>query len=84
MSRQCIWPPNWTIGGPLPQIEELRVTHPHPDDLLYAHLPTTVRRMSLCCLPCYALQLWHPRKYRRWRSPISSASELLRILSGSL
>ncbi len=34
-------------------------------------------------LLCYALQLWHPKKYRRWWSPISSASELRRILSGS-
>ncbi|RDX41965.1 hypothetical protein OH76DRAFT_154099 [Lentinus brumalis] len=83
MNRQCIWPPHWTIGDPLPQIEELTVTHPHPQDLLYTHLPPSVRRMSLCCSPCYALQLWRPYDYSRWKSPLPSASELLRILSGS-
>ncbi len=83
MCRQCLWPPYWTVNNPLPQIEELTVTHPHSEDLLYTHLPTSIRRMSLCCRPCYALQLWHPDDYGRWKSPLSSASELLRILSGS-
>ncbi|RDX41968.1 hypothetical protein OH76DRAFT_1489082 [Lentinus brumalis] len=50
MSRQCIWPPDWTVGDPLPQIEDLRVTHPHPNDLLYTRLPTSPVEVasSLC------------------------------------
>ncbi|KAI0711825.1 hypothetical protein C8T65DRAFT_807425 [Cerioporus squamosus] len=83
MSRQCIWPPNWTVDDALPQIDELTVAHPHPEDLLYTHLPSSIRRLSLCCAPCCALQLWFPDDYRRWKSPLPSASELLRILSGS-
>ena len=83
MSKQCVWPRGWTTGNVLPPIEELTVAHPHPNDLLYTHLPHSVRRLSLCCSPCYALQLWLPYEYRRWQSPLPTAAELLRILSGS-
>ncbi|KAI0703694.1 hypothetical protein C8T65DRAFT_709229 [Cerioporus squamosus] len=83
MDRQCIWPPGWSVVNPLPEIEELVVTHPSPEDLLYTHLPQSIRRLSLCCSPCYALQVWTPDRYDRWISPLPAASELFRLLSAS-
>ncbi|KAI0692470.1 hypothetical protein C8T65DRAFT_816557 [Cerioporus squamosus] len=84
VDRQCLWPPGWgVVVDSLPDIEELTVTHPSPEDLLYTRLPTSIRRLSLCCSPRYALQVWVPDRYSRWSSPLPAASELLRILSST-
>ncbi|RPD54782.1 hypothetical protein L226DRAFT_471045, partial [Lentinus tigrinus ALCF2SS1-7] len=83
MDRQCVWPPTWHMADPLPELEELTVTHPHPEDLLFSNLPRTIRRLSLSCAPRYSLQTWHPDDYSRWMSPLPSASELLGIMSKS-
>ncbi|RPD54788.1 hypothetical protein L227DRAFT_511097, partial [Lentinus tigrinus ALCF2SS1-6] len=81
MDRQCVWPPTWHMADPLPELEELTVTHPHPEDLLFNNLSRSIRRLSLNCAPRYSLQAWNPHHYDRWMSPLPAASELLSILS---
>ncbi len=59
---------------------------PHPDDLLYAHLPYTLQRLTLRCWPRhYVTLLPHEAHYvaddMGWVSPILSSSEMLQILS---
>ncbi|KAI9059326.1 hypothetical protein FKP32DRAFT_1155770 [Trametes sanguinea] len=69
---------------PCPELEELTVAHPDPNDAFYAHLPPTLRRLTLQCWPRHCI---HRNKLSGgrmdqigWRSPILSSSELLSLL----
>ncbi|PIL25703.1 hypothetical protein GSI_11453 [Ganoderma sinense ZZ0214-1] len=85
LPRQAIWPAGMGASFPCPDLEELVVSYPHPDDEFYAHLPPTLRHLSLRCWPRHYLHLLeHDRKVMTdsfgWYSPILSSSEMLRIL----
>ncbi|EIW63417.1 uncharacterized protein TRAVEDRAFT_34554 [Trametes versicolor FP-101664 SS1] len=47
--RVC--PPGWAGGFPWPNLEVLTVSYPHPDDGLYAHLPSSLQELTLRCFP---------------------------------
>ncbi|TBU40286.1 hypothetical protein BD309DRAFT_356250 [Dichomitus squalens] len=81
MEKQPLWPPRCTLHFPLPELEELVVSYPDPEDYLYSHLPPSLRRLSLRCCPHHCVHAWEPEYCSRWHSPIPCASDLLRILS---
>ncbi|KAI9069125.1 hypothetical protein FKP32DRAFT_1587119 [Trametes sanguinea] len=83
-----IWPSSSATRCQLQDLEHLTVTHPNPDDELYAHLPTTLRRLSLPCWPRYYIHHCILKEYMteagvRWASPILTSSEILHILKRS-
>ncbi|KAM5544872.1 hypothetical protein V8D89_001770 [Ganoderma adspersum] len=85
LTRQQIWPAGTGVSEfPCPDLEDLSVSYPHPDDEFYAHLPPTLRRLTLRCWPRHYLHLLeHDRadmKRLGWYSPILNSSEMLRIL----
>ena len=84
LACQEIWPTGMTAAFPCPDLEELLVSYPHPDDEFYAHLPSTLVRLSLRCCPRHYLHLLdHDREDMTrlgWYSPILSSSEMLRVL----
>ncbi|PIL28360.1 hypothetical protein GSI_09511 [Ganoderma sinense ZZ0214-1] len=85
LPRQQIWPVDMAAEFPCPDLEDLSVSYPHPDDEFYAHLPPTLRRLTLRCWPRHYLHLLeHDRRHMTakygWYSPILSSSEMLRIL----
>ena len=84
LPRQPIWPAGMRAEFPCPDLQDLSVSYPHPDDEFYAHLPSTLRRLALRCWPRHYLHLLeHDRAYLTelgWHSPILNSSEMLRIL----
>lgn len=86
MGRNLFCPLGWTGPCPWPELTSLIVSYPHPSDPLYAHLPYTLRSLTLRCWPRhYVTLLPHEAHYvvdkMGWDSPILSSSELLQILS---
>ncbi|EJF59125.1 hypothetical protein DICSQDRAFT_65656, partial [Dichomitus squalens LYAD-421 SS1] len=79
--RKALWPRGCSLDFPLPDLEELTISYPDPEDCLYSHLPPTLRRLSLRCCPHHCVHVWKPGDCRRWYSPIPHASQLWRILS---
>ncbi|KAF8903355.1 hypothetical protein CPB84DRAFT_1774651 [Gymnopilus junonius] len=87
---QAIWPEGFHMSFPWPELEQLTVTQPHADDRLWAHLPESLRVLSLRCWPRRwehqilkrqrdALSpLYHARI--RWHTPLLSSSDMLQIL----
>ncbi|KAH9853005.1 hypothetical protein C2E23DRAFT_868452 [Lenzites betulinus] len=48
---QRICPPGWTGGCPWPKLEVLTVSNPHPDEELFAHLPSSLQELTIRCFP---------------------------------
>ena len=46
---QTLWPRNFTYHFPWADLEELTISCPDPTDLIYDHLPSTLRVLSLRC-----------------------------------
>ena len=78
---QSLWPTGYSLNFPLPELEELAVSYPDPDDYLFPRLPRTLRKLSLRCCPHHCIHEWRPYPFARWHSPILRASDMLRILS---
>ncbi|TBU37639.1 hypothetical protein BD309DRAFT_994977 [Dichomitus squalens] len=79
--KQAVWPRECSLDFLFPDLEELAISYPDPEDCLYSHLPPTLRRLSLQCCPHHCIHVWKPGTSRYWRSPIPHASHLWRILS---
>lgn len=83
--RTLFCPPGWTGPYPWPEMTSLVVSYPHPDDALYALLPSTLQRLTLHCWPRhYTTLVPHESHYIAdlgWFSPVLSSSEMLQILS---
>lgn len=82
---QRICPPDWSGGCPWPRLEVLTVSHPHVDDELYAHLPGSLRELTLRCFPRHyvAAAPTAEGRYmapRGWESSLPTSAEMLRIL----
>lgn len=82
--REMIWPRDVFGGMPWPQLETLSVSHPHPDDQLYDHLPESLRNLSLRCWPRHYVTLINQEAIQlynlNWTSPVLRSSEMLRLL----
>ncbi|KAH9911565.1 uncharacterized protein BXZ73DRAFT_107904 [Epithele typhae] len=48
---EIIWPVETSIDMPWPELEDLLVAHPNPDDKLWDHLPSTLHTLRLQCWP---------------------------------
>ena len=86
--RHLIWPAGVLVSYPWPELTELTVSFPHPDDELYSHLPPTLRKLSLCCWPHIyeRTRPWyqwdvHPSDELGWQQTLPTSSETLKILS---
>ena len=81
VDRLPVWPRGVETPFPWPELEELVVSFPTPDDQIYDFLPQSLHRLSLRCCPhhCVREQVDSPV----WHSPIISASEMLQVLSRS-
>lgn len=83
-----VWPPSLEPSCTWPELERLQVTHPHPEDRLYAHLPASLQRLSLRCWPRYYKHHCDLNEDMveagvRWTSPLLLSSEMLRLLRKS-
>ncbi|OSC97900.1 hypothetical protein PYCCODRAFT_1376354 [Trametes coccinea BRFM310] len=83
-----IWPPSLDLHGDTigwQDLEILIVTHPHPDDQIYSHLPHTLESVLLRCWPRhYKLHTELHQVYSaagvQWTSPLLTSSEMLSIV----
>ncbi len=80
----ALWPRGFTATYPWPYLDSLSVSHPDPDDEVYAHLPQTMQILMLRSWPHECIRRWQevnyePDQLRSYRSP-TSPSALLRIL----
>ncbi|KAI8983360.1 hypothetical protein BD414DRAFT_490684 [Trametes punicea] len=82
-----IWPQDSTRSLSWPDLEELVLSHPHPDDKIFEHLPSSLKHLSLRCWPRHYLFFHYPElrsmRCSGWSSPILTSSEMLRVLSVS-
>lgn len=84
MSTPVIWPSGLKMACPWPDLEDFTIMHPHSDDQLYSHLPSTLKRLLLCS-PIYHYDFMWGRGgviSERWlQGPLLTASQTLRLLS---
>ena len=76
---QAVWPPDLDILSPWPELEELVLSFPVPEDRLYPSLPSSLRLLSLQCCPHHCVHEWVDRP--EWHSPVFSVTEMLQVLS---
>nr|VWO96496.1 Lrr-gala family type III effector protein (Gala 3) [Ganoderma boninense] len=69
------------LGLPWSDLEALTVSFPDPEDRIFAHLSSSLKRFSLRCTPRHFLHLWEGDKYQYYESPILYASEMLQVLT---
>ncbi|OSD02273.1 hypothetical protein PYCCODRAFT_1467930 [Trametes coccinea BRFM310] len=85
-SQRVILEPTLFLGEsfPCPELEELTVAHPDPNDPFYSHLPPALRRLTLQSWPRHCIHrhafAGDILKKLGWQSPILSSSELLLLL----
>ncbi|KAI0365537.1 hypothetical protein BV20DRAFT_1099882 [Pilatotrama ljubarskyi] len=87
-SPMPLWPTSLQASFEWRDLEQLTVTHPHPDDEFYAHLPQSLERLALRCWPRYykhhcILRESMDQAEVRWTSPLLASSDMLRILRKS-
>ena len=74
-------PEGYEMRLPWPDLEDLTLSFPDPEDRIFTHLPASLRRLSLRCTPHHCLYLWEGEQYRYYHSPILHASEMLEIFT---
>lgn len=83
--RTVICPPDWSGPAPWPELKNLVVSSPHPEDPLYSHLPTALRHLALRCWPHRYIYIEsherHTTTSLNWHHNILTAAELIKILS---
>ena len=78
--RLMFWPAGYESSLPWQNLEALTISFPDPDDQIFAHLPPSLRRLSLRCTPHHCLHLWATNPHFFLQSPILRASDILGIL----
>ncbi|KAI1792110.1 hypothetical protein LXA43DRAFT_887974 [Ganoderma leucocontextum] len=85
---EAIWPPGLPpdTAFPWPELEELTIANPDPDDELFVHLPPCLRTLALpsCPRKCVKEWLWRYEPRRQWfphTYHVLSASNLLGVLA---
>ncbi|TFK94548.1 hypothetical protein K466DRAFT_657735 [Polyporus arcularius HHB13444] len=84
-SATALWPQGFPASYPWPYLESLSISHPDPDDKIYAHLPPTLQTLMLRSWPHQCIRRWQELNHEPdmlsapHRSP-ASPSSLLRIL----
>ncbi|KAI1792086.1 hypothetical protein LXA43DRAFT_360218 [Ganoderma leucocontextum] len=84
LPRQEIWPAGMEAEFPCPDLQDLLVSYPHPDDEFYSHLPSTLKCLALRCWPRHSFNFLEQdvsvMTGLGWYSPAPTSSEILRIL----
>ncbi|KAI0706535.1 hypothetical protein C8Q76DRAFT_160178 [Earliella scabrosa] len=81
LDRHLIWPPDVSASYPWPELEELALSFPHPQDRLFQHLPMTLRNLSLCCWPHHYESSWYQgRSDSQWHQPLLTAKHMRQII----
>ncbi|KAH9888965.1 hypothetical protein C8Q73DRAFT_173497 [Cubamyces lactineus] len=75
-----IWPESLVASYSWPELEDLQVSFPCVDDQLYAHLPSTLRRLSLRFFPHRIIDRWCTEWKRDWIFPSLNAEQLRHIV----
>ncbi|EIW60817.1 uncharacterized protein TRAVEDRAFT_71095 [Trametes versicolor FP-101664 SS1] len=84
-THQIVWPPDTLLDTlPWPELEDLEVTYPDPEDRLFSHLPSTLRSLSIGRFAFFAhhnwaLDEWEQQYSRPQDVPMPRASEVLQI-----
>ena len=81
METRPLWPRDYHPHFSFPELEDLAISYPDPEDRLYSHLSPSLRRLSLRCCPHHCVHVWKPEECTQWHSPVQCASNLLHILS---
>ncbi|PIL28339.1 hypothetical protein GSI_09490 [Ganoderma sinense ZZ0214-1] len=68
-----LWPGGYESGLPWPDLEALTISFPDPEDQIFAHLPPSLRRLSLRCTPHHCLML---EILRRSSTPLLDSLQL--------
>ncbi|PIL28112.1 hypothetical protein GSI_09763 [Ganoderma sinense ZZ0214-1] len=74
------WPGGYESRLPWPDLEALTVSFPDPEDQIFAHLPPSLRHLSLRCTPYHCYKLWERGEHFFRQSPILHASEMLEVV----
>ncbi|RDX46221.1 hypothetical protein OH76DRAFT_1407128 [Lentinus brumalis] len=83
--QRYVWPPGLDTSLPWPDLESFVLSHPRAGDQICAHLPSSLRHLSLLCWPRH--YIYRDRRRREtmdeygWGSPVLTSSELLSLLS---
>lgn len=48
-TNHALWPQNFTCSFPSQALEVLTIPYPNPTDVIYGHLPSSLRELSLRC-----------------------------------
>ncbi|KAI0768235.1 hypothetical protein BD413DRAFT_614568 [Trametes elegans] len=76
-----LWPAGVEVTYPWPELQELVVSFPEPDDLLWHRLPSGLRSLTLTYFPHLSTHLWAMENHRvDWHWPPTKPADLLRIL----
>lgn len=83
-STTALWPRGIPASFPWPHLESLSVSHPDPEDEIYAHLPSTMQTLMLRSWPHQCIRRWQEvniehEGLRPYRPPPCS-SAFIRIL----
>ena len=78
-----LWPRGYNGVFPWPDLTHLLLSHPHPEDELFAHLPPALRSLSLCSLPHKSEKLLldgSSSVHHRYKYVVLDSSEMRNIL----
>ncbi|KAH9831538.1 uncharacterized protein C8Q71DRAFT_290278 [Rhodofomes roseus] len=76
-----LWPFDDEARFPWPDLIDLVVSFPSPEDRIYSHLPRSMRLLSLQCTPHHYIYSWKLHGLQHLHSPILYATEMLEILA---
>ncbi|TBU40290.1 hypothetical protein BD309DRAFT_927398 [Dichomitus squalens] len=79
-----LWPRGYSGAFPWPNLTHLSLSHPHPEDELFANLPSALRSLSLCCHPHKWQKLFLDGSgavHHRYKYVVLDSSKMLVILS---
>ncbi|KAI0714008.1 hypothetical protein C8T65DRAFT_738908 [Cerioporus squamosus] len=83
------WPIGHVAPFPWPSLEHLTLSHPSPDDAIYAHLPSSIRSVSLHSWPSQTYDVYLDKgrmSYAAWpRSSAATPSQssvMLQVVQG--
>ncbi|KAI0768233.1 hypothetical protein BD413DRAFT_440062, partial [Trametes elegans] len=78
---KALWPAGVDVTYPWPELQELVVSFPEPQDLLWRRLPSTLRSLTLIYSPHSCMERWDMENRRvMWYWICSKPADLLQIL----
>ncbi len=78
-----LWPRGHRAAFPWPDLTHLSLSHPRVEDEVFAHLPPTLRSLSLCCCPHKSERAFldmDSEEPHQYKYPVLDSSGMLGIL----